>query len=799
NGALLILNKCCQCFLPQPMGIVFLYFLGFFILMLCLKIDPWLGIVGSIAFGFSSYLFVILQAGHNTQAVAVGYAPALLGGVILLFRQKWLAGFLVTTLFMGLELYANHPQITYYLFLLIGLYLIGEFIGFLIEKKFKDFLKAVALLIVALTIGTLPNIGNLWTTAEYGKYTTRGPSELTIQADGKKNVETAALKLDYITDYSYGVGESFSLLISNFKGGPPSERISSQPKLMDGVDDQYREDVERSGFYFADTTPVYAGCLIVLLSIAGMFIIKNRIKWPLLVTSLFALTLAWGRNFQTLTDFFFTYFPAYNKFRGVSMLMIVVEMVLPILAILTLNQLIEEHGENLKEKIKNRLYLRKLALLITSGVIVLFLLINLMAPRAFNTFHSEDEDTEVYIQRAKPQILQKFRQENPTASLEEANNAVNSQMSQYRQGYSKYLQELEKPRIAYVKKDVLRTLMIVLLGGGLVLAFVYTRMNKIILIAGVGLLVLIDLWTVNVRHFNKDSYTEKRPQEEEFQMSRADAAILNDTVAKDFRVLGYQYQNPFNDGAFSYYHKSIGGYHGAKLKKYQELIEFHLRREADFSAQIADAGMPDSIATMYMNKQTPVLNMLNMRYVLTSRNFDESNPKFDPNPFMNKAANGNAWFVSKIRWAPNADSEIVWTGNIDTKTTAVINEKFKEQLKGSEGIAATWANVKLTDYKPNHLQYSYESKSKQLIVFSEVYYPAGWNAYVDGVLTPHVAANYVLRAMMVPEGNHKIEFKFEPKSFLTGEKISFAGVIIYYIVLIGGLAYLIFKAVKTKK
>jgi hypothetical protein len=786
NKALNFVNRLCQGFLPQPVGMVFLYFAGFFILLLCMKIDPWLAIVGAIAFGFSSYFFVIIEAGHNTKAVAIGYAPPLLGGIILLFRQKWLMGFVLTALFMGLEIYANHPQITYYLFLLVGIYLIVELIGFIREKKIKDYFKAAAIFMAAITIGVLPNVGNLWTTLEYGKYTTRGPSELTISYDGKKNETEKGLPMDYATDWSYGVSESFTLLIPNYKGGASEQIGQRHPELLKDVNPQYYENISQSSLYYGDqpftSGPVYAGAIIVLLSIAGLFIIRNRIKWVLLIGSVFALALSWGKNFPGLTEFFFDNFPAYNKFRAVSMLLVVVELVLPLLAVLTVQQILDDRkAGTLAVKTKGKLSPAQLGVWISTGVLTLFLLLCLASPTLFNTFHSEQEEVSNYVDNVKKEL----KKQNPGISAAE----LNSQVKQYEAGYIGYLAELEKPRISFFRADVGRTLFFVLAGAVLLLLALYTKTSKEIIIGGLGLLVLGDMWAVNWRYLNNESFVPKSA-DEQFDYRASDDYILKDNSALDFRVVSSAV-NTFNNSTVSYYHKSIGGYHGAKLKRFQELREFHLDRELSIASQIADARLPDSVAATYLSR-IPVLNMLNTRYIITRNNVDSI-------PYQNKAANGNAWFVSSVKWAPNADSEIVWTGDINSKTTAVINSRFKEALKGAEGIAARFATIKLTEYKPNYLKYQFESESKQLIVFSEIYYPKGWNAYIDGNKSDYACANYVLRAMMVPAGKHLIEWKFEPQSYFTGEKISFAGVVIYYLAVLGGLAFYIFKWSKKKE
>ncbi|MFN6038560.1 MAG: YfhO family protein [Bacteroidota bacterium] len=796
NRALGFINSTLQLFLPQPLGMVFLYMIGFFILMLCLKIDPWIGLICSLGFAFSSYFFIIIEAGHNTKAVAIAYAPPLLGGIMLILRQKWVLGFVLTTLFMGLEIYANHPQITYYMFLLFSLIIIVESIKIITRKHFLELTKSLALIVVALGIGVLPNISSLWTTAEYGKFTTRGPSELSIKEDGSKNNDKEGLPIDYATDWSYGVGESFTLLIPNFKGGATGSIADNvSDKALSDIDSNYYDNVTQSNIYFGDqpftSGPVYAGAIILFLALSAFFLIKNPIKWALLAGLIFSLLLSWGRNFPELTDWFFQNFPLYNKFRAVSMLLVVAELVIPLLAALALNEIVHKENEITYTNKNNFLNSNfKKAIVISSGVLLVFLTSAYVAPSLFNTFHSQKESVQEYEKSVKKELAEREKSKSPNMSDIAINQKINPQVMQYLEGYKKFLPELEKPRISIFRKDVARSLGFILVAAALIFLFADGKISRNIILPSLGILILIDMWMINSRYLNEDSYKDKN-EETEFAQNPADNFILQDK-SPDFRVVSTAV-NTFNNSTVSYFHKSIGGYHGAKLKRFQEIRDFHIDKELSIASQLADAGVGDSIATEYLNRTCPVLNMLNTRYVITQKNAGAK-------PFLNKSANGNAWSVNQIQWAPNADSEIVWTGKINSKVTAVINEKkYKDQLKGWENISSGEpAKINLNEYQPNYLNYSYESNKNQFLVFSEIWYPAGWNAYVDGVLTPHVCANYILRGMMVPSGKHKIEFKFEPKSYITGEKISFAGVMAYYFIIVGGFGFLGFKQLRKK-
>ncbi|MFN5183361.1 MAG: YfhO family protein [Bacteroidota bacterium] len=797
NRALGFTNSLMQLYLPQPLGMVFLYMIGFFILMLCLNIDPWIGLICSIGFAFSSYFFIIIEAGHNTKAIAIAYAPPLFGGIILLYKRKWILGFILTTLFMGLEIYANHPQITYYMFLLFALVIISEAIVCVKEKRIPDFLKSSGLLILALGIGIAPNVSSLWTTAEYGKYTTRGPSELTIKADKTKNNDNSGLPLDYATDWSYGVGESFTLLVPNFKGGATGSIADNvSEKTLSEIDAQYYDNIASNNIYFGDqpftSGPVYAGAIMIFLALTAFFYTKNPIKWALLLGLIFSLALSWGKNFPFLTEWFFNNFPYYNKFRAVSMLLVVAEFVIPLLSALALNEiLINRNNPNQQQKNNESPINYKKGLIISTSAIGFFLILFLIAPRLFNTFHSQKESVAEYEKSVRSELIEREKSQNPKSSTFEINQKINPQVKQYMVGYEQFLPELEKPRISVFRSDVLRSLGFVMAAAILVFLCINGTIPNYLTLGGLGLLILIDLWSINNRYINENSYKEKN-DEAEFIQSPSDNFILNDKNGKNFRVASTAV-NTFNNSTVSYFHKSVGGYHGAKLKRFQELREFHLDKELSIATQVADAGISDSVATEYLNRSCPIINMLNTRYVITQKNIGNK-------PFLNKSSNGNAWSVSQIQWAPNADSEVVWTGNINTKVTAVINEKkFKNELKGWEKVSpGEPANINLTEYQPNYLKYNFDSKKNQLVVFSEIWYPAGWNAYIDGQLSPHVCANYILRAMMIPSGKHEIEFKFEPKSYITGEKISFAGVCTYYLIIVGGFGFLGLKQFRKK-
>ncbi len=712
--------------LPHPASLVFLYMLGFFILLIVLKVDPWLSIVGAIAFGFSSYFFIILEAGHNSKAHAIGYMAPVLAGVILTYRGKYLLGGILTMLFLALEIKAGHPQISYYLFLLLLVFGIVEFIDTIKTKKYMPFVKSTAIVIVAGLIAVLTSITSLWATYEYGKYTIRGKSELTSNLENK----TSGLDKDYATQWSYGVGETWSLLIPNVNGGS-SRPIGLNESVLDKVDPRYKEYVANASQYFGNqpftSGPVYAGAFMIFLFIYGLFIVRGPIKWWLLVGTILSILLAWGKNFMPLTDFFLEYFPGYNKFRAVSMTLVIAELTIPLLGILALNKVLTEPSffnkkiELFKYKV-NPLYL---SVILTAGISLLFALI----PDVFVNFLSDQE----------------------VASIAQQKNTS----PEYAKQIVEYYDNIEIARRSILKTDAFRSFIFIILGAAAIWAFGKSKLKKNYAILIIGLLVLIDMWTVNKRYVNNDSFVNSSKIERPFPKSTVDEFILKD-VDPNFRVLNLTV-DPFADASTSYYHKSIGGYHGAKLRRYQELYDHQIKGKFNMS----------------------VLNMLNTKYIIQAD--ENKRPSARPNMgFM-----GNAWFVEEIQLVNNADEELAALDNFDPGRTVVIDKRFSSYVEDYTPTYDSLAQITLIGYKPNHLQYQSNTQKDQLAVFSEIYYDKGWNVYVDDVLVPHFRVNYVLRAMIIPAGKHKIDFKFEPKVYKVGEKVSFASSLLLILLVLG--------------
>ncbi len=746
-------------FLPHPSGYVFLYFLGFFILLLCLKVDPWLSLIGAIAYGFSSYFLIILEAGHNSKANAMGYLPALVGGIVLIFNGRFWLGFGLTALFTAMEINANHLQMSYYGYILIGFMVLGYGITAFKTKTLKNFGIAVGLTIVASIIGFLPNAANLMCTEEYGKMSSRGRTELTINEKLEKNAAntTSGLDKDYITQWCYGIGETFTFLIPDFKGGASSPIKREDANALKKVDPEFKEQVGSMSSYFGEqyftSGPVYIGAIVIFLAFLGMFIIKNKLKWPLFFATLLTVALSWGHHFKFLSDFFIDHIPYYNKFRAVSSILVVAQLTIPLLAILALNELLQHKNWNEKISLrfaKNGIELKKL-FFISSAVVGGFCLLAWLMPTMFTNFSASNEEAML---------------------VSEFSRGGNSE-AQIKPYVAQLMPELEKARQSMFKADAMRSLIFIILGAGFIYLFYTNKIKREILLAGLGAFILIDLWTVDQRYINAASFVPKNQNAADVaQKTPVDEKILEDKGFNN-RVLNLT-ASTFMDASTSYYHQSIGGYHGAKLKKYDELIDFHLKKEINVFYDGAGTALGnDSLEDLLFYKLN-VINMLNTKYfILPSR---EGGPML----FTNRSANGNAWFVKNVKAVANADDEITALYKTNTKREVVIQDKFKAEVPFKESYDGQ-GTIKLTAYEPNHLTYESETSAEQLAVFSEIYYPYGWNAYVDGTLKPHACGDYVLRTMLVPAGKHKVEFKFEPATYKTGNSIAMVGSAILFL------------------
>lgn len=705
----------------KPAGMVFLYLLGFYLALLIFGINPWLSIAGAIAYAFSSYFFIILEPGHITKAMALGYLPGIVAGTYYTFRKNLIYGGIITSCFLTLQILSNHLQITYYTFMILLVFGIFEFAETVKKKNYFNFFKAVGVLIIAGILAAGCNITNLWLTMEYGKHSMRGESELTSD----KHNKTTGLDKDYATAWSYGVSETLTLLIPNAKGGASGGALSTSSESYEYFNRMYgatqaKQIVKQMPTYWGDQSftsgPVYAGAVVFFLFVFGLIVMKGYLRWWLLSVTILSVFLAWGRNFMSLTDFFLDYVPGYNKFRTVSMILVIAEFALPLLAVITLDKI-------LKEELDTKKILKSLKL--TLGIAGGFVLLLALFSGSFFDFASTSD-------------------------------------SQYEQaGYP--MDAIRADRESMFRNDGFRTLAFFILTSALIYLAAVKKIKPAYSIIAFTLLLLTDLWTINKRYLNNDLFVSKTVQKDFFSPTSADLEILKDKDI-NYRVLNVAV-NTFNDATTSYLHKSVGGYHGAKMKRYQELIENHISKNN-------------------MN----VLNMLNMKYVIIPTK--EQGPVAQQNPF----ALGNAWFVKSYRLVENADSELVALSDFNPGETAIADKRYAGLLKDFSFDSAAY--IKLVKYSPNSLVYEASCNSEQLAVFSEIFYDKGWNAFVDNTPAGHFRVNYVLRAMFIPAGKHNIEFRFEPQSFYTGEKISLASSLILISVILG---LIILKYLKKSK
>ncbi|NVN96321.1 MAG: YfhO family protein [Bacteroidetes bacterium] len=697
--------------LPNPANIIFIYFLGFFILLLVLKVDPWVGIIGALAFGFSSYLFTIIAAGDYSKATTIGYMPPVFAGVILLMRGKFLWGGMITALFLALEFKTGHIQTIYYLTILILIYLIFDFYNKLKNKQLISFSKAFAILIFAIILALGTNITALWTNYEFSKESTREKSELSAKLN-KKGINE---DFNNATQLSYGIDETFTLFIPNFKGGSSISQLGESSEtyaiLMQNKVPNIKEITYQMPLYWGSqpfsSGPVYVGAIFIFLFVLGLFIVKTPFKWFLLMATVLSILLSWGKYFMPLTEFFFRYFPMYSKFRAVSSILIIAELCIPLLGILALNQIFnKETGKATVIKFG------KISLLITGGITLFFAL----AGSAFFDFKSISDGQLPY-----PEWL------------------MNAIVTDRRSAFT---------------IDCWRSLLFILLASACIWAFIENKYKKEFIITAFILLVVLDMFSVNKRYFDNSNFTTKKSIQKPFPATEADILILEDKDP-NYRVYNVT-RNPFTDATTSYFHKSLGGYHTAKIHRYQDLIEQHI-----------------------IKKNVKVFNMLNTRYFIAP---DQNK---QPQVQRNVAALGNAWFIDNYKIVENADSEINALSNFEPATTCIIDKRFKDYVKDFIEGKDSLSTIQVIKYLPNHLTYQTSAKKNELAVFSEIYYKNGWNAYLDGKLVPYIRVNYILRAMNIPQGNHKVEFKFEPKSYFTGEKIGFASSAVLLLLLLG--------------
>lgn len=724
---LTFVQKVYHLFLPNYVWLTFIMMLGFYILLRAFGIPAWLAGLGGIIWGFSSYFFILIAAGHIWKFITLAYIPPTIAGIVLTYRKKYLLGGIITALFMAMQILSNHVQMTYY-FLFVILFMVGAFFEDAWRKKeLPQFFKATGVLIVAGLIGVSINLSNLYHTYEYSKETMRGKSELKYEGAAAKQT-SSGLNRDYITQWSYGIGETFSLLVPNVKGGA-SVPLSRSEKAMEKANPMYSSLYSQLTQYFGDqpmtSGPVYVGAFVLMLFILGCFIVKGPMKWALLGATIFSILLSWGKNFMGLTDFFIDYIPMYNKFRAVSSILVIAEFTIPLLAILTLKEILTK-PELLKEKLKY-IYI---SFGLTGGLALLFAI----APRLFFP---------TYIPG------------NEMAALQ---NALPADQ------LSPIIANLEEMRVHLFTSDAWRSFFIVTIGTLLLLAYNAKKLKATWTVAAIALLCLGDMWSVNKRYLYDEQFIPKSEQTATFRKTQTDELILQDP-SLDYRVLNFA-GNTFEENNTSYWHKSVGGYHAAKLRRYQEMIDHHIAKEMQAAYQeVATAGgQMDSVNAA----KFPVLNMLNTKYFIFP-----AGQQGQTVPIENPYTFGNAWFIDKIQYVNNANEEIDAIGQVDLQQTAIVDSKFKEALKGvNEGYKDSLSTIRLTSYEPNQLVYETSSPQDGIVVFSEIYYP-GWTATIDGKPADIARADYILRAMNVPAGKHTIEMRFDPQSLHITEGIAY--------------------------
>ncbi len=724
------INKILNMGFPHPIGSVFISMLGFFILLLVLDCKIWISFIGALAYGFTSYLFIVIGAGHNSKAVAMAYMAPVIAGIIMTYKGKYLWGAVLTAIALALEIRAGHIQITYYLFIIVLIYIMVELIDAVRNKRFNVFFKASSFLAVAAILAVLTSTIPLYANYEFGKETMRGKPVLTENSGN----QTRGLDRDYVTQWSYGIGETWSLMIPNAKGGA-SAYIGNDNPALEKASPRFRSTIAQNNAYWGDqpgtSGPVYVGAIVCFLFVLGLFVVKGKIKWVLLIATILSILLSWGKNFMGFTDFFLDYFPMYNKFRAVSMTLVIAEVCMPILAFLALAEVIKN-----PEILKKNMYYFYISFGLTAGLCLLFYII----PDVFFNFLSQGEAAQF------------------------------AQLSTGKDGaiYQALATELEKVRMAIFQKDAIRSFLFITIAAIILLININGKLKNNAAFAILAALVIFDMFPINKRYLNNDNFIDKRRAEKPFVMSDIDKQILQDKEL-NYRVMDLT-KNTFNDASTSYYHKSIGGYHGAKLRRYQDVIDHYLGGN-----KVGSNG--------FWN----VLNMLNTKYLI----YPQGNK---PAANINPDAFGNAWIVSDIKWVATPNEEIAAIENTDVKKTAIVNDVFKNvinEFKPSNSLGT----IRLDSYKPNELIYSFNSSKDELVVFSEIWTSKGWTLWIDGKESPLIRADYILRAAVIPAGNHEIMMRYEPKIWKVGNTIQF----ISSLILILGLITAIVISIKAKR
>ena len=703
---------------PRPASYLILAFVSFYLLMLSLGVRSWVAIAGALAFGFCSYNFQIMQVGHNAKMVAIAFMPMVLASVVFAFsRNRWL-GAVFLGISLAFEIMANHPQITFYLAMVILFYGGAQLYLAIKNKTLPSFIKTGVLLLVAAGLAAGANVNHLWPTWEYTKYTMRGGSELTLN---QQNQTENGLDKEYATAWSYGIEETFNLLIPNFNGGASAGELGKNSEtykfLKQAGAQQVDQIIKQLPLYWGPQSftagPMYMGAVAIFLFVLGLVLIKGPMKWWIASLSLLVLLLGWGRHFMVLSNLFYDYVPLYNKFRVPSMILVVLQLTIPLLGFYTVWKIVK--GDVEREIVLKGL---KISLLIVGGICALFVLL----PGLAGSFSAAADSN-----------------------------------------YPDWLQQcLPQDRKALLRSDALRSLVFVVLTAGCIWGIVRGKLKMERLLIVLCVLLALDMWTVDKRYLNNGHFVTQREFNNQFQARPVDKIILEDE-SLDYRVLDLSV-NTFNDSHSSYFHKTIGGYSAAKLQRYQDLIDYFIAPKIDAVIQEAKQGATYSSLTQSLSTD-PILNMLNTKYIIVDAN---------SNPIENRSAYGNAWFVKDYELVNTADEEIIKLAQIEPSEMAVIAKEFAPIVQDRGINFDDSATIQLISYAPNKLEYRTRAKDEQLAVFSEIYYPKGWHVYVDGQEVEHFRTDYVLRAMFVPAGEHVITFEFRPDSYFVGSKISAA-------------------------
>ena len=730
-------EKVYHLWLPNYVWYVFAYLLGFYILLRAFDFRRSLAVLGSVIWAFSSYFFIIIAAGHIWKVMALAYLPPMIAGVVLAYRGKFVHGLILTAIFSAFEIYANHVQMTYYYLFIILFMVIAYLVQAVREKQMRRFLKATLACVIGAALGICINLSNLYHTWQYGQESMRGKSELVKK--NTANQTNSGLERDYITQWSYGVGETWTLLIPNAKGGTSAVPMSANKIVQEKGNPELAYLYQQIGQYWGEqpgtSGPVYVGAFVLMLFILGLFIVKGSMKWALLAATVLSVLLSWGKNFMGLTDFFIDYMPMYAKFRTVASILVIAEFTIPLLAMLALKQIIEE-----PDSLKNKMKYMYVSFGLTAGFAFLFALMP-------GVFFSD------FVSSSEMQALSQF----PPEQL----NPI--------------LTDLRSVRQSIFAADCWRTFWIIVIGTAFLLLYKARKLKAIYTIGGIAVLCLVDMWQVNKRYLNDDMFVESSVRDTPPAMTATDRQILQDK-ALNYRVLNLA-SNTFNENETSYYHKSIGGYHAAKLRRYQEMIEAYISPEMQslMSAVVKAGG---DMTKVNGDSIYPVLNMLNTKYFILPLQNNQTVPLQNPYTF------GNAWLVDKITYVDNANAELDAVGKINLKHEAVADMRFKATL-GESKTQGNVAKAEITQYAPNRLTYRVESDKGGVLVFSEIYYPE-WTATVDGQPVELGRVNYILRAINIKPGQHEVTLTFEPQSVTRTELVAYISYAIL-LILVGGI------------